>query len=399
MHPFKRDLHNELHARPSIQIEGPAEVFHLVILLDGRDAEFVVARITGGTDARPHGLVTAGGVGYKWEQHGEFLTVTCVVPDNHNRWLATPESINRLVTDHSAQVISFSQLKVVNQRDIDGIAQFGFVDPAGSTIGQEDASIWSDFRLTAEGTCRYLLVNDSLNAYRLGRMVRRILEMETYRMMALLGLPTAQSASLALGKFEKRLSELSDQAAQPSNIHTRTIVDEAAQLSARATRLIVDSQKRFSATSAYANLVFERVKELREGHTGDCQRFGVFIERRFRPSVRYCAAIQTRLEHTSTGISNLSALLQARAQVEVEDQNAQILQSLNMRASTQIKIQKAVESLSMIATTYYLLSLLKILYEGAAKLGLNIPTAYAVTLAIPLTMAVVWYSRSKVREL
>ncbi len=54
-------------------------------------------------------------------------------------------------------------------------------------------------------------------------------------------------------------------------------------------------QQRLATTAAYANLVDERIAERRETHAGDSQRLGVFIKRRFRPSVRYCAVIPERL--------------------------------------------------------------------------------------------------------
>ncbi len=63
-------------------------------------------------------------------------------------------------------------------------------------------------------------------------------------------------------------------------------------------------------------------------------------------------------------VANLGDLLQARVQVEMEDQNAEILRSLNARADAQIKIQRAVEGLSIIAITYYLINLFKLVYSG-----------------------------------
>ena len=44
----------------------------------------------------------------------------------------------------------------------------------------------------------------------------------------------------------------------------------------------------------------------------------------------------------------------------MEEQNSEISKSLNARANAQINIQHAVEGLSIIAITYYLLNLLKL---------------------------------------
>jgi uncharacterized membrane-anchored protein len=83
-------------------------------------------------------------------------------------------------------------------------------------------------------------------------------------------------------------------------------------------------------------------------------------------------------------VANLGELLQARVQVELEEQNAEILKSLNARANAQIKIQRAVEGLSIIAITYYVLSLLKLLYSGVHLLGVDLSPRSAVIAIAPI---------------
>jgi uncharacterized membrane-anchored protein len=78
--------------------------------------------------------------------------------------------------------------------------------------------------------------------------------------------------------------------------------------------------------------------------------------------------IEQRLDVLAKSVANLGELLQARVQVEMEEQNAEILKSLNARADAQIKIQRAVEGLSIIAITYYVLSLLTLLYSRQDQL-------------------------------
>lgn len=104
--------------------------------------------------------------------------------------------------------------------------------------------------------------------------------------------------------------------------------------------------------------------------------------------MRYCAATEQRLEHLAKSVANLSDLLQARVQVEVEEQNSEILKSLNTRADAQIKIQRAVEGLSIIAITYYLLSLLKLLYSVIHLLDAGITPQQATLAMAPLAITV-----------
>ncbi|MNC18076.1 hypothetical protein D3C75_659700 [compost metagenome] len=72
----------------------------------------------------------------------------------------------------------------------------------------------------------------------------------------------------------------------------------------------------------------------------------------------------------------------------MEEQNSEILKNLNARADAQIKIQHAVEGLSIIAITYYLLSLLKLGYSGLHLLGVPLSQREALVVATPLAIAI-----------
>jgi uncharacterized membrane-anchored protein len=215
-------------------------------------------------------------------------------------------------------------------------------------------------------------------------MVRRLLEIETYRLMASLTLPIARSLSGELRHYEAELVELSDANATGSAYDPKALLERITRLSARITQTRARTRLRFSATEAYAQLVFERIDELHESRTGDCQQLGTFIAQRFRPTVRYCASTDQRLARTGDAVAHLSNLLQARVQVEMEEQNSQILHSLSTRADTQIKIQKAVEGLSIIAISYYLFNLFKLFYEGILALGVDLAPRTAMLAGAPL---------------
>ncbi|WP_278929460.1 DUF3422 family protein [Pseudomonas qingdaonensis] len=232
----------------------------------------------------------------------------------------------------------------------------------------------------------HLFINRRLNAYRQGRMIRRLLEIETYRMMASLTLSTAKKLSQELDEFDKTLVNLSERSAQSDDGDSKGLLEAIAHLSRQVVSRTVTTRHRFGATHAYAQLVFERLGELRESHVGDCQRVGVFIERRFKPTVRYCAATEQRLEQLAKNVANLGDLLQARVQVEMEEQNAEILRGLNARADAQVKIQRAVEGLSIIAITYYLLNLFKLLYSGLNVMGAHLTARQALLGMAPLAL-------------
>ncbi|MEO4047809.1 DUF3422 domain-containing protein [Pseudomonas sp. CAU 1711] len=395
MHPLRVSLHNELHSRPSIYFSEPANVHHLAFFDPEESCSVLVGQLERLADDRlgsnsAQGLLRLARATLKWERHGEFFTLTLVQPRQADDplWRAWPDDLEALLEPHRERLICATQLLVDaadNWRE--GPARCGFKDPAASHLGGGDATAWSDFRLDERGVNRLLLVNHGLNAYRLGRMVRRLLEIETYRMMASLSLPVAQQVNQELKDYDRELDRLSECNADGRG-SARELSAELARLSARIVRCNARTRQRFGAVTAYAQLVGERIAELRESHVEGCQRLGVFIERRFRPTVRYCLATDQRLNRLAQSVGHLSDLLQVRVQGEVEEQNSAILHSLNARADTQIKIQKAVEGLSIIAISYYLLSLFKLLYQGLHSLGLELSERTALLTLGPLALLI-----------
>lgn len=406
MHPHRTALHNELHARPSLYFNEPAHVFHIALLDQGGVSATVIAALSRDAAADDAGSAAQGqvqldGHPLKWERHAEFFTLTLVQPKQANGefWPALPAALQTLIEPHRALIINAVQILVEAEQHWEGHnARYGFKDPAGSQIGGGDAVVWSDFRLCQDGRNRILLVNRKLNAYRLGRMIRRLLEIETYRMMASLTLPVAQAVDRQLKDYDQQLASLSERNADPAATNAKQLLSAIALLSASIVRSTAIHRQRFSAAEAYAQLVFERITELRESHVGDCQRLGIFIERRFKPTVRYCAVTDQRLARLGQSVANLGELLQTRVQVEVEEQNSEILRSLNSRANTQIKIQRAVEGLSIIAISYYLLSLFKLGVEGAHSLGLELSPQRAASLLGPLALLIIGGIALRIRK-
>ncbi|HEU0196912.1 MAG TPA: DUF3422 domain-containing protein [Nevskiaceae bacterium] len=408
MHLQRTALHNELHARPSMYFEAPAHVFHLAFLDQDNAARSIIRtlcdrHIALADPTQPQGEFPIGGARLKWERHTEFLTLTMVtLPAQGVAWPALPPVLAGVVETYSGLLINADQICVEAQSSWRGsVKAYGLSDPVGSSIGDQQAIVWSDLRLNENGLNRLLVLNHALDARRLGRMVRRLLEIETYRLMASLTLPIARSLQPDLTRFEQELVKLSDANAAVAGEGVKTLLANITRLSAQVTQMTARNRLRFSATEAYAELVFERITQLHEGRTEDCQRLGSFIGQRFRPTVRYCAATDRHLTSISHAVARLGDLLQARVQVEMEEQNGRILRNLSVRADTQIHIQRAVEGLSIIAISYYLFSLAHLFYEGLHTMGLDISPRSALLTGAPIVgviLAVVAYRIINVRR-
>jgi uncharacterized membrane-anchored protein len=405
MHLHRNALHNELHARPSMYFEAPAQVFHLAFLDENDSTQAIIRTLCDrhvalADPSQPQGEFPVGDAILKWEQHTEFLTLTLVSPGAHaSAWPALPAALAEVAEAHASLLINADQVCVESEESWSGdLDAYGFHDPVGSLLDDGKAVVWSDLRLNGNGLNRMLVLNRQLDGRRLGRMVRRLLEVETYRLMASLTLPLARSLSTELRHYETELVALSDDNATAEAHDIRPLLKRITQLSARVTQTQSRTRLRFSATQAYSQLVFDRIADLHESRTGDCQQLGTFIEQRFRPTVRYCHSTDQRLTRIGQDVAHLGNLLQARVQVEMEEQNSQILQSLSTRAETQIKIQKAVEGLSIIAISYYLFSLFKLLYQGILTLGFELQPRTALLAGTPLAALIIGAIAYRIRN-
>ena len=93
------------------------------------------------------------------------------------------------------------------QNDYDQIAANLFDGNAliGSRVGDDAATALTDFRVHADGFSRFLLLDHHMSARQAGRIVQRVLEIDTYRMMALLALPVARALTPFLAGCESEL--------------------------------------------------------------------------------------------------------------------------------------------------------------------------------------------------
>jgi len=89
-------------------------------------------------------------------------------------------------------------------------------------------------------------------------------------------------------------------------------------------------------------------------------------------------------------IAHTNDLLRTRIGIVQEQQNRQILQSMNSRAAQQRKLQQAVEGLSVAAISYYVIGLFGYAGKAAKAAGLPINPDLATGLVVPLVAACVW---------
>ncbi len=409
-HPLRAALNDELHGRPGLPVAAPARISHLAFTIGKNDADPLPAvrklceakgiRVPA-AGALHHGVEVDGGL-LKYERHGEFYRVSVSLSGRNLRgeavawlpqgWLDTLPG-QRIVAIHTHILAKSSQRPTPAQLH----KLFGTDEIACSRVNQGKTTVWSDFRIGSDGFSRILIHDGGISPHRLGRLTRRLHEVETYRMMALLALPLARGLQPRLAQMETGLSGTIDHMAieQPPSDDAE-LLRQLMTLSRDIEQMSNQSSYRFAAARAYAALVAKRIAELGEERVDNHQRLGVFLDRRFSPAMATCAAVDSRIASLAQRCERASNLLRTRVDIALERQNQSLLQSMEKRARLQLMMQETVEGLSVAAISYYVIGIVGKLIEGAAKY-LPLDEKLAQFISIPLVIAAVWLTARHIK--
>ena len=219
-------LNNEWHARPIATMPAPFRCTHQVIKRSGQATESrdaftqLCARHSqpGPSEGSRYHLAQLGSALIKWEGHTEADSITCLVPGNGAPLFgesANQFAPNEVETVFSGELVCGVNVEVLKQSvdklDMDFIrSSLGSNEIYGGPVVDGKASLWTSFHLDGEGYCRIVLIDHSLPDTAVGRLLQRVLETESYRLMAVEGLPVARMTMAELNQLEKELEPLMD---------------------------------------------------------------------------------------------------------------------------------------------------------------------------------------------
>ena len=261
-----------------------------------------------------------------------------------------------------------------------------------STVADGHGEVYTDFAIHADGYSRMVLLVGSMTPRRLGRLVQRLQEIETYRMAALLGLPAARAAAAVLGHAERELAELAESIRSAQRHAEPALLDRLTRLAGQVESEYAATHSRFSASSAYFELVDRRIQDIAESRLAGMQTIGEFMERRLSPARSTCEWAARRQESLSRRVSRISHLLRTRVEIEQQENSQALLATMNQRQGLQLKLQSTVEGLSVAAITYYIVGLVSYLAKGAQPLGWPLSPETTAAAAIPVVALAVWAS-------
>lgn len=418
-HPLRESLHNEIHARPYDPLEAPVALTHLAWLLDGGSCireplrELLRAQhLPVPADDSNQLSVDIGGLQLRWELHTEFETCTFwrrlspgsvasaferpVLRDVPQEWLRTLPG-QWLVGMHVVVLGGDEH----GDRQAETLVREAMLEEhlVGSRV-MGCAELHTDLRLHADGCSRFVLQTGDLAARRVGRAVKRILDAETYRLMALLGLPVAREVSGALMHAERDLAAVAARIRSAQRADDPELLMQLTHLAAEVESLYASTHARFSASAAYFELVQRRIDELKETRLKDLQTLREFMERRLTPAMQTCAWAARRQQALSERISRTSNLLRTRVDIEQQQGNQALLDAMNRRQRAQLLLQTAVEGLSVAAITYYGAGLVGYVAKGLKDAGLGwLDPEIATAMAIPLIAFAVWWSARRLHHI
>ncbi|MBR0682331.1 DUF3422 domain-containing protein [Roseomonas eburnea] len=416
-HAQRVELNDEVHARPPEALVAPASISYLALIPpegapsdQSLDAVRDLVRRVGGPAPAPgasHYSTDLGAFRLKWERHTEFSRFMVIVPG------VAPDPFARTAMDAvpadwvaalPGRVIVAAHAALLHDDgaplDLAGIAERCFAgnDLVGAEVSGGRATAITDFRIHGDGFSRFMLLDRGMGRRQAGRVLQRLLEVDTYRIMALLALPVARALSPLLSAQERELADVTGALVACAENDEPVLLDRLTRLAAEIESAEARNRYRFSAARAYYELVQRRIDDVREGRIEGLQTMREFTERRLAPAMNTVRDVARRQELLSQRVARATQLLSTRVDLTRERQNQALLASMDRRAQLQLRLQQTVEGLSVAAITYYVVGLIAYVAKALADGGLAVQPGLVVGIAVPVVAAAVFAGMRRLRR-
>ena len=373
-HPLRVGLANELHARPFLRIGGAVSLTHFAIYSEGDafDHEALLrflCTLTGleqPDDDPAHWSARWDPENeLKWERHTEFSSFTFVERRHDADYfsdLATRRIPPGWFRALEGKRLVAVRIELVPAKDAaialaDASRWFDTSALVGGSVLGGGAQVYCDWKIARDGFLRFMVVDNGLREVQAGRLLQRLYEIETYRMMALLAWPVARALGKELEKLQTSLAPLMHRMdVSQGHLDDANLLVQLTHIAVRVEALAT-AARRFSASTAYDKLVTDRIDELNEQRIEGMPTIAEFMQRRFRPTIDTCKAVWSHHEQFAARVARAVDLLRTRVNLAQEEDTTRLLEGMNQTARSQLRLQHAVEGLSVAAISYYVLSL------------------------------------------
>ncbi|MFU0503855.1 DUF3422 family protein [Pseudaminobacter sp. NGMCC 1.201702] len=403
-HEGRPDAIGEVHARPRPPIETPRLLIQLAFMTEGGSTvdHAVLAELSRrlgiaapDRQARHHAMKWGQGT-LRWERHTEFSTYLWEGP-------LEPGSADSPFGNGFSPpgtVISGIRLEIRKWTD-DSEKLIAAFDPASlsySLVENGKAGIVTDFHQDGDGLTRILVLDRGMSPSRIGALSQRLIDIENYRTLAMLGLPLAHSLSARVRRIEDRLTQITREMKASETRDSQTLLADLTELAAELEADAAASLYRFGASRAYNGIIEERLQALAEEPVPGYETWLGFLQRRVAPAMRTCRSVEERQANLSRKLTRATTLLRTWVDVEVEHQNRDLLASMNNRARLQLRLQQTVEGLSVAAVSYYVVGLIGYLAKGTSVFGHALKPELVTAASVPVTILLVWWIVRRIRR-
>lgn len=368
----------ELHARPFLPVEAPRRVYHFAFLTDDEEARagrLAIAALGQSTGAPPlledakFCRFTLGDWELRWEEHTEFTTYTWSTSQGAGEPFVHPDPLGdgEIAFRPPGRLVVAAHLALIAGGPSPEALVPLFNPESLCVIRASNAAahMLTDFAADPYRFTRLLIRMERGDALRAGRALQRFLDIETYRSMALLGLPEARRASPELARMEHEISEINQALSQTEGARTsQGLLKRLSDLLAASEALSTRTAFRFGAARAYHAIFKNRLELMREEKEGHHTTISGFLSARIDPAIETCNAVETRLARLSNQVERAIDLMRTGITFELEQQNRDLLEDMNRRARLQMRLQGFLQGISIAALAYYLTGLTTYLAKG-----------------------------------
>lgn len=416
-HPQRQALIDELHARPFFDFEGEGRFIRFIYLVGTSDTA-LISHVNHWLDSQDRLPIDGaekfrredfGNFVFRLERHTEFITIGLIVRDKNRRSTALSKAAFSLSENSRLPFAMIAAMPIPLFHAIwleigktppkpvlpEEVAKMlGSRTAASNSISDGDGEVHCSFDSDEEGFSRMILFARNLTAERKGRQVLRLIEMETYRMLALLGLPVVRDNMGRLHKIETQLAQVTQRMTAQINgagKDVEALLPELSALAAEIEEMSANTSYRLSATKAYQDIFLARLERLNTRRLDGHQGLSGFLDRRMMPALKTCDAFEERLDGLSERISRAGSLLRTQTEIQIQEQNRNLLASMDRRAQAQLRLQQTVEGLSVIAGTYYGVGLVGYLVKLLPDSHLPADISILQAASVPVIALLIWW--------
>lgn len=321
-HQDRATVLNEVHARPFRPVETPARLIHFAFQSTSAELDAEVTMLSefsaenGGSgvpsDARHHRL-SLGDIQLRWERHSEFSSYCWYkkCPDdeelNMDAAQIAPEMYSLVQAGPHLVSIDLRIVDAASAPDLE--AMFAKESLCVMTAEGGAATVATDFKADPQGFVKIVIVNSGVPPMRVGALAQRLLELETYRVLALLCLPEAHRLEPTVREIERSLVEATQQMTQTESLEDNEgLLDKLVVLAARLEAGAARSLYRFGASRAYQNIVHGRIAAIGFEAVADRETFQAFLSRRMAPALQTCFSLEERQINLSRKLARATQL-------------------------------------------------------------------------------------------